>query len=63
MQIKNEKKALVVDDEKGVRDLFKILLEHEEYKVDTANDGLEGVEFVKKYPYDIINIPFIYRYP
>ncbi len=48
------KKILVVDDEKGIRDLFKFLLEPQGFAVFTANDGLEGVEMVKKDAFDII---------
>ncbi|OGS27497.1 MAG: hypothetical protein A2297_09845 [Elusimicrobia bacterium RIFOXYB2_FULL_48_7] len=51
-----EKKAriLMVDDEQGIRDLFKFLLEPLGYQVFTAIDGLEGVEMVKKESFDIV---------
>ncbi|OGS20671.1 MAG: hypothetical protein A3J83_05090 [Elusimicrobia bacterium RIFOXYA2_FULL_40_6] len=51
-----EKKAriLIVDDEQGIRDLFKFLLEPLGYQVFTAIDGVEGVEMVEKESYDIV---------
>lgn len=48
------KKLLIVDDEKGIRDLFHFLLEPQGFEVFTANDGVEGVEMVKKDAFDII---------
>jgi len=36
-------KILVVDDEKGIRDLFIKVLGNEGYSVVTAKDGVEGV--------------------
>jgi DNA-binding NtrC family response regulator len=47
-------KILVIDDEPGIRDLFKYLLEPLGYRIFTAVDGLEGVEMVKKDSFDII---------
>ncbi|MDD5687870.1 MAG: response regulator [Elusimicrobia bacterium] len=49
-----QKKILIIDDEKGIQDLFKFLLEPKGFQVFTANDGLEGVEMVKKDSYDVI---------
>lgn len=39
-------KILIVDDEINIRDLFKIRLEHEDYEVYTAKDGLEALDVV-----------------
>jgi CheY-like chemotaxis protein len=47
-------KILVVDDEAGIRDLLKYLLEPIGYKISTANDGFEAVEIVKTEKFDII---------
>lgn len=41
-------KILVVDDEKGVQDLLRSMFEVEGFEVVVANDGIEGVELVKK---------------
>ena len=38
------KRILVIDDEEGIRDAFLLALENEEYEVDTAADGVEGLE-------------------
>lgn len=48
------KRILIVDDEKGIQDLFRFLLEPQGFEVFTANDGVEGVEMVKKDSFDII---------
>lgn len=47
-------KVLIIDDEQGIRDLFKFLLEPRGFEVDTAVDGLEGVEKFKKDNYNIV---------
>jgi len=38
------KRVLVVDDEEALRDLLQIALKEEGYAVETARDGLEGLE-------------------
>ncbi len=45
---------LVVDDEQGIRDLFKFMLEPEGFKIDTAEDGEKGLELYEKGKYDIV---------
>lgn len=47
-------KILVVDDEKSIRDALRDILEYEEYEVDEAKDGEEGLEAVLKTPYDVV---------
>lgn len=42
-------KILVIDDEKAIADIIKFNLEKEGYSVETAYDGEEGMEAVKKY--------------
>ena len=39
---------LVVDDEKAIADIIKFNLEKEGYVVETANDGQEGIDKVKR---------------
>ncbi|MFD2524112.1 sigma-54-dependent transcriptional regulator [Emticicia soli] len=46
-------KLLIVDDEKSIRDALRDILEYEEYEVDEAKDGEEGLEMVLKTPYDV----------
>lgn len=46
-------RLLIVDDEKSIRDALRDILEYEEYEVDEAKDGEEGLEMVLKTPYDV----------
>ena len=48
------KKILVVDDEADILDLLKYNLEKEGYKVQTANNGITGVEIAKSFIPDLI---------
>jgi CheY-like chemotaxis protein len=48
------KKILVIDDENAIRKSFMLSFEDSEYKVDTAQSGLEGIEKVKSGRYDLI---------
>lgn len=47
-------KILIVDDEKGMRDLFCFSLEPYGFDIKTACDGVEAVESVKSEEFDII---------
>lgn len=51
---KMKEKILVVDDEKGIQDLFRFVLEAEGYEVFTADNGLEGLEMAKKHDFTVI---------
>lgn len=42
-------KILVVDDEKAIADIVKFNLEKEGFMVETANDGVEGINKVKSW--------------
>jgi diguanylate cyclase (GGDEF)-like protein len=53
MQMMNEK-ILVVEDEASLRMILKMQLERAGYKVDTAADGLDGLEKVKGNPPDLV---------
>lgn len=44
---------LVADDEPGMRDLFRFCFEAD-YHIDTAEDGLEAVEAVRRRRYDLL---------
>lgn len=52
--IKKQVSILVVDDEDGIRDMVKFLLEPMGYAVSSAVDGLDAVQMVEKNKYDII---------
>ena len=47
-------KILVIDDERPIRSTLKEILEFENYKVDTAEDGQQGLEMILANKYDLI---------
>jgi two-component system, NtrC family, response regulator PilR len=47
-------KLLIVEDEKSMREVLKILLEGEGYDVATASDGLEGIACLDKDIFDLV---------
>lgn len=65
-QIKNKKLALVVDDSVMQCKMLSILLEEENYRVISANDGASGVKMYIKYQPDLIlmdiNMPIMNGY-
>ncbi len=59
----NAKKILLVEDETELRELYKILLQGENYQVDAVGDGKAGLEAMSRGGYDLvlldIMLPFI----
>jgi len=51
---KHKGKILIVEDEKSMREVLKILLEGEEHEVTTASDGLEGLSCIEKDIFDLV---------
>ena len=47
-------KLLIIDDEKSIRATLKEILEYEDFKVDEAQDGKEGLDMLKKNEYDVV---------
>lgn len=47
-------KILVIDDEKSIRNSLKDVLEYEEFKVEEAEDGIEGLQKITKNEYDLV---------
>ncbi len=47
-------KVLIIDDEKSIRNTLREILEYEEFKVDEAENGAEGLKMAEKGKYDII---------
>ena len=47
-------RILVVEDERSMREVLKILLEEEGYDVSAASDGLEGMEAVRANIFDLV---------
>ncbi|MGA2324940.1 MAG: response regulator [Bryobacteraceae bacterium] len=54
-----EKRVLVVDDEADVRDYLRIALEDAGFLVDTAADGLQALEAVRRSPPDLISLDLV----
>ncbi len=47
-------KILVIDDEKGIRNTLREILEYEKYEVDDAADGPSALALAEKETYDVI---------
>lgn len=47
-------KILVIDDERAIRNTLQEILEYEKFKVDLAEDGIEGLELARKFKYDVV---------
>ena len=48
------KRILLVEDEKDIQNIIKAFLENAEYKVETADDGLDGINIIQKNKFDLI---------
>jgi two-component system, NtrC family, nitrogen regulation response regulator NtrX len=48
------KKILIIDDERAIRSTLKEILEFEKYKVEDAENGLEGLKKTIENNYDLI---------
>ena len=51
---KNKGNILIVEDEKNMREVLRILLEGENYAVTSASNGLEGLSYIGKDIFDLI---------
>ena len=49
-----ETKLLIVDDDPNICDMLKLYFKNEGYKVETANDGVEGLSVFKLYDPDLV---------
>lgn len=47
-------KILIIDDEKAIRNTLREILEYENYEVEEAKDGEEGLDLLKKNEYDVV---------
>lgn len=47
-------KLLIVDDDPNICDMLKLYFKNEGYKVETANDGVEGLSVFKLYDPDLV---------
>ncbi len=50
----NNKTVLIIEDDPFISDVYVLKLESEGYSVDTANDGVVGLEKIQKKKYDIV---------
>ncbi|UCE20540.1 MAG: response regulator, partial [Gemmatimonadota bacterium] len=53
---KEKERILVVDDERGIREGCRRILQSEGFEVETAENGNEGLAKAKESPYDLILI-------
>lgn len=54
IETKKDQHILVVEDSISTREIEKSILESYGYKVDTASDGMEGLEKSKNFQYDLV---------
>ena len=52
------RRVLVVDDDTGVRELMRILLEAADVEVRTARNGLEALTLVQKFAFDMLFVDY-----
>jgi CheY-like chemotaxis protein len=53
------KRILIVDDEADVREYLKVALEDAGFEVETACDGLEALEIIRRNPPDLISLDLV----
>jgi two-component system nitrogen regulation response regulator NtrX len=46
--------VLVIDDEKEICESIKMILEYEDYQVETTTDGIEGIEKIEAGNFDVV---------
>lgn len=47
-------KLLIIDDERAIRNTLREILEYESYDVDDIDNGIDGLELIKKNNYDLV---------
>ena len=52
--MENKGRILIVEDEKSMREVLKILLEEEGYETLSASDGLDGIRMIQEDIFDIV---------
>ncbi|MCF7927931.1 MAG: response regulator [Spirochaetales bacterium] len=52
-------RILIIDDDEQVRRMFELMLQDAGYEVDTAKDGVEGMQIFEKDSYDVVILDII----
>jgi two-component system nitrogen regulation response regulator NtrX len=47
-------KILIIDDERAIRSTLREILEYEDYVVEDVDNGIDGLELIKKNNYDLV---------
>ena len=47
-------KILIIDDERAIRNTLREILEYEDYQVDDIDNGIDGLDLIKKNKYDLV---------
>ncbi|HEY8782813.1 MAG TPA: sigma-54 dependent transcriptional regulator [Mucilaginibacter sp.] len=47
-------KILIIDDERAIRSTLREILEYEDYTVEDVDNGIDGLELIQKYDYDLV---------
>jgi DNA-binding NtrC family response regulator len=47
-------KILIIDDERAIRSTLREILEYEDYQVDDIDNGIDGLEMIRKNGYDLV---------
>ena len=47
-------KILILDDDQDINNLFKIFLEHDDYKIDAYTNPIDALYYFEKDKYDLI---------
>jgi two-component system nitrogen regulation response regulator NtrX len=47
-------KVLIIDDERAIRSTLREILEYEDYIVEDVDNGVDGLELIKKNDYDLV---------
>lgn len=55
----NQKKILIIEDEDVIRDMYRLRLEKDDFIVEVAGDGEEGLEKIKSWKPDLVLLDLI----
>lgn len=47
-------KLLIIDDERAIRNTLREILEYESYEVEDIDNGIDGLELIKKHNFDLV---------